>query len=82
MIQSGLIAFDIICKVNNINIDLRSIVRENGIEDKEISVEELLLIAKNAEFKAKIKNIDIIDANKYPFPAIFVLKNKTFGVIL
>ena len=82
MIQSGLIAFDIICKVNNINIDLRSIVRENGIEDKEISVEELLLIAKNAEFKAKIKNIDIIDAKKYPFPAIFVLKNKTFGVIL
>ena len=82
MIQSGLIAFDIICKVNNINIDLRSIVRENGLENKEISKEELLLIAKNAEFKAKVKNIELINAKKYPFPAIFILKDNTFGVIL
>lgn len=82
MIQSGLIAFDIICKVNNINIDLRSIVRENGLENKEISKEELLLIAKNAEFKAKVKNIELINAKKYPFPTIFILKDNTFGVIL
>lgn len=82
MIQSGLIAFDIICKVNNINIDLRSIVRENGLENKEISKEELLLIAKNAAFKAKVKNIELINAKKYPFPAIFILKDNTFGVIL
>lgn len=82
MIQSGLITFDIICKVNNINIDLRSIVRENGLENKEISKEELLLIAKNAAFKAKVKNIELINAKKYPFPAIFILKDNTFGVIL
>lgn len=82
MIQSGLIAFDVICKINNIPVDLRAIVRENGITNEEISVEELLLIAKHAEFKAKLKNIDLSDAKKYPFPAIFILKNKTYGVIL
>ena len=41
MIQSGLIAFDVICKINNIPVDLRAIVRENGITNEEISVEEL-----------------------------------------
>ena len=82
MIQTGLIAFDIICKVNNINIDLRAIVRENGITDKEISREELLAIAKKAEFKAKVKTMDLPNTKKYPYPAIFILKNNTFGVIL
>lgn len=82
MIQSGLIAFDVICKINNIPVDLRAIVREKGITNEEISIEELLLIAKHAKFKAKTKNIDLSDAKKYPFPAIFILKNKTYGVIL
>lgn len=82
MIQTGLIAFDIICKVNNINIDLRAIVRENGITDQEISKEELLAIAKKAEFKAKVKTMDLQNTKKYPYPAIFILKNNTFGVIL
>ena len=82
MIQTGLIAFDIICKVNNINIDLRAIVRENGITDQEISKEELLAIAKKAEFKAKVKTMDLPNTKKYPYPAIFILKNNTFGVIL
>ena len=58
MMQTGLIAFEIICRINNIGIDIRSIVRENGISDGEISKEELLLIAKNAEFKAKIKPLE------------------------
>ena len=82
MIQTGLIAFEVVCKINNIGIDLRSIVRENGITEGEISVEELLFIAKKAEFKAKIKNLDFENIKKYPFPAIFILKDKTFGVIL
>jgi len=82
MMQTGLIAFEIICRINNIGIDLRSIVRENGITEDEISKEELLLIAKKTEFKAKIKPLDFDKISRYPFPAIFILKNKTFGVIL
>lgn len=82
MIQTGLIAFEIICRINNIGIDLRSIIRENGITEDEITKEELLLIAKKVGFKAKIKSMDFVKFPKYPFPAIFVLKNNTFGVIL
>lgn len=82
MMQTGLIAFEIVCRINNIGIDLRSIVRENGITEDEISKEELLLIAKNAEFKAKIKPMDFDKFPKYPFPAIFILMDNTFGVIL
>lgn len=44
--QTGLIAFDTVAKINGISIDLRSIVREYGITNNEIDVSELLLIMK------------------------------------
>lgn len=80
--QTGLIVFEIICKLNNINVDLRAIIRENGITDADITIEELLLIAKKSDFKAKLKKINLSETKKYPYPAIFLLKNKSFGVIL
>ncbi len=80
--QTGLIVFEVIAKLNGINTDLRAIIRENGIENKEISKEELLYILKKEHFKAKIKNINLDDTNKYPFPAIFILKNRSYGIIL
>ena len=70
MIQTGLIAFEIICRINNIGIDMRAIIRENGISEGEITPEELLLIAKKNEFKAKIKSINIDKTTKYPYPII------------
>lgn len=80
--HTGLIAFEVISKINGIDVDLRSITREYGISDKEITREELLRIAKNAGFRAKLKQIPLEESKKYPFPAIFVLKNETFGVVL
>jgi subfamily B ATP-binding cassette protein HlyB/CyaB len=82
MMQTGLIALEIIAKVNGINIDLRSIVRKHGISESEITKEELLFIAREAGFKAKIKKIELTASEKYPFPAIFILTNNTFGAIL
>lgn len=80
--QTGLITFEVISKINGIDVDLRSITREYGIGESEISKEELLRIAKNAGFKAKIKDFPIEECKKYPIPAIFVLQNYTYGVIL
>lgn len=80
--QTGLIVFEVIAKINGINIDLRSIVREHALDKNEVSKEELLYILKKENFKAKIKNIDLDDTNKYPFPAIFILKNSSYGIIL
>ncbi len=80
--QTGLISFEIISKINGIDIDIRSIMRANGIAEEEISKEELLRIAKNSGFKAKSKNLPLEKCKKYPFPAIFVMKNNTFAVVL
>lgn len=80
--QTGLISFEIISKINGIDVDLRSITREYGIGEDEISREELLRIAKNSGFKAKLKVIPIEKCKKYPFPAIFLMKDNSFAVIL
>lgn len=80
--KSGLISFEAVSKINGIDVDLRSITREYGIGEAEITKDELLRIAKNAGFKAKIKTIALEDCKKYPIPAIFVLKNGTYGVVL
>ena len=80
--QTGLISFEIISKINGIDVDLRSISRAYGIEAGEISKEELLLICKNAGFKAKVKKIPLNECGKYPFPAIFIMKDQTFAVLL
>lgn len=80
--QTGLISFEIISKINGIDVDIRSIKRANGISEGEISKEELLRIAKNSGFKAKIKNLPLEQCKKYPFPAIFLMKDGSFSVIL
>lgn len=81
-IQTGLISFEVISKINGIDVDLRSITREYGVGEGEISREELLRIAKNSGFKAKIKNFPLSETKKYPIPAIFILKDNTYGVVL
>lgn len=80
--QTGLITFEVVAKINGIDVDLRSITREYGVSEGEISKEELLRIIKNKEFKAKLKTMTLDETQKYPFPAIFILKNATYGVVL
>lgn len=82
ILQTGLISFEVISKINGVDVDLRSIAREYGIGEGEISREELLRIAKNSGFKAKIKTFPLNETKKYPIPAIFILKNNTYGVVL
>lgn len=74
--QTGLICFELIAKINQINVDLRTVVREYGITDEEIPKEELVKIIRNFEFKAKIKQIPVeFLENKYPLPAIALMKD-------
>lgn len=81
--QTGLIALDIAAKVNGVNIDLRSVVREFALNDNEIAIEELLRIAKRFDFKAKVKEISPGEiADKYPLPAIIIKKDSQFDVLL
>jgi subfamily B ATP-binding cassette protein HlyB/CyaB len=81
--QTGLISFEVIARINQLDIDLRAVVREYGLDNTEISKEELLRIAKRFEFKSKLKTLSLDKIpDKYPLPAIFILKDKSFGVLL
>jgi len=81
--QSGLIAFEIIARINQVDVDLRAIIREYGLTDKELTKEELLRIIKNSGFKAKIKNIPLNKISPaYPLPAIIIFNDNRFGVLL
>jgi len=82
--NTGLICLDIVAKMNNFDIDMRSVVREYGIETATIEPEELIRIAKNAGFKIKSKKLKIKDIlPKYPTPAIVRLKeDNSYAVIL
>lgn len=81
--QTALIAFDAVAKINRINIDLRSVIREFALDDREIESDELLRIAKRFDFKAKVKELSIEEiSKKYPLPAIIIRKDGTYDVLL
>ena len=83
-VNTGLVSLEIIARMNNVDIDMRSIVREYAISGVDISNEELIRIAKNKGFKIKFKkNLKIKDYPKnYPLPAIVQLKNEDYRVVL
>ena len=82
-VNSGLISLEITARINNIDIDMRSVVREYGITTADISPEEIMRIAKNKGFKIKKKNLKLKDLDdKYPMPAILQLKDDSYIVLL
>ena len=82
-VNSGLISLEIVARMNKIDIDMRAIVREFGIETADISPEELMRIAKAKGFKIKNKKFKLEDlTDKYPMPAIIRLKDDTYRVLL
>ena len=46
-VNTGLVSLEIIARMNNVDIDMRSIVREYAISSFDITPEELIRIAKN-----------------------------------
>ncbi|MBR1680833.1 type I secretion system permease/ATPase, partial [bacterium] len=82
-VNSGLISLEIVARMNNVNIDMRGIVREYVISTAEISPEEIMRIAKNKGFKVKKKKLKLKDfPEKYPLPAIIQLKDDSYIVLL
>lgn len=82
-VNTGLVALDVVTKINKIDIDMRAFVKEYGINTVDIEVEEILRIAQDAGFKAKRKYIKIKDLNeKYPQPSILRYKEDNTYVVL
>lgn len=83
-INTGLISLDIVAKLNQTDIDMRSIVKNYGIESADISPEEIIRIAQDNGFKVKKKKISISELviSKYPTPAIIRKKTGEYLVLL
>lgn len=81
--QTALISFEIVARLNQVDANLNAIIREFGITEAELSKEELVRIAQRNDFVAKLKTLPPqIIAEKYPLPAIIVREDGTFGVLL
>jgi subfamily B ATP-binding cassette protein HlyB/CyaB len=79
---TGLIALEVVARINRIDVDTRAVMREFGIH-QEVSPEELLRIAKRFEFRAKRKYSSLHKlTSAYPLPAIAVLKSGGYQVVL
>ena len=82
-VNTGLISLEIVARMNNVNIDMRGVVREYGISTADISPEEIMRIAKNKGFKVKKKRLKLADyPERYPLPAIIQLKDESYIVLL
>jgi ATP-binding cassette, subfamily B, bacterial HlyB/CyaB len=81
--QTALICLELIARINQINVDLRTVTREYGIAEGELTREQLLLISKNFGFKARTKKMSPEDVlQKYPAPVMTILKDGSYGVLL
>ncbi|HEY9685333.1 MAG TPA: ABC transporter transmembrane domain-containing protein [Oculatellaceae cyanobacterium] len=81
--QTGLICFELVAKLNRVDVDTRAIVRQFGIASSELQIEEIVRIARKFRFTAKIKRLTPASLQKdYPLPAVFETREQTFGVIL
>ena len=82
-VNTGLVSLDIVAKMNNTDIDMRSVVREYGIASADIAPEEVIRIAKNKGFKVKRKKMKLKDIpSKYPMPAIMQLNDNSYIILL
>ena len=82
-VNSGLISLEIVSRMNNVDIDMRSVVREYGISTADIEPEEIMRIAKNKGFKVKKKSMKLSDLSlKYPMPAILQMKDNSYIILL
>ncbi len=78
----ALIAFDVVARINRIDVDIRAIAREFSLQAT-VTPEELLRIAGRYDFKAKLKKIRAVKlAESYPLPAIAVGSSGSYVVLL
>ena len=80
--NTGLIALEVVARINRIDVDIRAVTREFGIHD-EVTPEELIRIARRFGFRAKIKRMPAAKIlGAYPMPAISVEKGGVYRVLL
>ncbi|PNU19085.1 type I secretion system permease/ATPase [Geothermobacter hydrogeniphilus] len=78
----GLLALEVVARINRVDFDARAVVREFGLQD-ELAPEELIRIAKVFGFRARRKSLSLEKlASGYPLPAIAILNSGGYRVLL
>jgi subfamily B ATP-binding cassette protein HlyB/CyaB len=80
--QTGLICIELAAKLNQVSIDTRALVREYGLSNAELAIEEVVRIFRHQGFRAKAKRLHLTQLQKYPLPALVRLANGGYSVIL
>jgi subfamily B ATP-binding cassette protein HlyB/CyaB len=82
MMHSGLIALELTAALNRVPMDTRGLMREFNVGEQELSKEELLRILKHQGFVSKVKRTSFDKLQRYPLPAIAVLKNGEYRTLV
>jgi subfamily B ATP-binding cassette protein HlyB/CyaB len=80
--QSGLIALELTAALNRVPMDTRGLMRQFNVGQEELSKAELLRILKHQGFTSKIKRTNYQKLQKYPLPAIAILKNGEYRTLV
>jgi len=81
--HSALMALEVACRLNQIPVDIRGIIKEFSLNDQEPSIEELTRIAKRQGFRSSIKRLPIEKLlSDYPLPIIVQKKDSTYMSII
>lgn len=82
-VNSGLVCFEVVARINQVDVDLRALAREFAVQDGELAPAELLRIVRNSGFKAKRKSLDLQEiSGRYPLPALAYCHDGSFLVLL
>lgn len=80
--QSALQTIGLICAINQIPFDPKSIINKFALTKNEPSIEELVRILKTCEFKTKIKTLSLENLTKYEAPFVLQDKNGLYFTVL
>ncbi|AKT91358.1 type I secretion system, ABC transporter, HlyB family [Campylobacter ureolyticus RIGS 9880] len=80
--QSALQTIGLICAINQIPFDPKSIINKFALTKNEPSIEELVRILKTCEFKTKIKTLSLENLTKYEAPFVLQDKNGFYFTVL
>lgn len=80
--QTALGSLSICANFANIYIDINALCKKYALDDKEPNIYELAKIAKDNDFKVKIKKLNLQNLHIYKAPFIFQKDDFTYFVVL
>jgi subfamily B ATP-binding cassette protein HlyB/CyaB len=82
MMETGLVAIEVVSKIHSVSIDMAAVKRRYFIED-ELSNAEVLRILRDHGIRSRLKKLKTVEELiKYPAPLIFTSKSNEFHILL